>query len=80
MDKVRKELKELQLTTFGQVHIEGIGLVAKLTDEDVEKILNVTRQEISIPKDMMAWILKRLNGKDAPDFMLAVSVGKPLVR
>ena len=34
--------------------------------------------KINIPKEMIAWILKRLNAKDASEFMLAISVGKPL--
>ena len=40
----------------------------------------LTAEEIKIPKDMVAWILKRLNGKDASEFMLALSTGKPLVK
>ncbi len=31
-----------------------------------------------LTKEMTAWILKRLNSRDSAEFMLALSLGKPL--
>ncbi len=37
----------------------------------------LAKEKIKIPKDIIAWLLKRLNAKDASEFMLAISVGNP---
>ena len=38
IEEVKKILKEMEFTTHGLVLVEGTGLVAKLTDSDIEQI------------------------------------------
>ncbi len=48
-----------------------------LTKSQPQKDLYI-KPQIVIPKDMVAWLLRRLNGKDASEFMLAMATDKPL--
>ncbi len=67
----REENKKLGL-------IRLIDMTAEAQLAHAKPIIEKAEREKVMSKDMIAWILKRLNSKDASEFMLAISVGKAL--